>query len=149
MRPAAELGDGDNRVGRFHLIFLAGRKRRFDHLRLAGNSRAREMLVVLDEDRVKREVVAGFFGEEGEFLVPFLARNDVSRAEKSEEAVVIRLTIIINERMIMTLGTLDVATKENSTHVTSDQIWLGAAIKIESRRGANFGIDAVGAEDLS
>ena len=47
-----------------------------------------QVLVILDEDRVEREIVAGLLGVEGLLLAPFLTGKGVRGSEEREQAVV-------------------------------------------------------------
>ena len=112
--PSTEPGHRENILRWLHLVFLARRKNRLAHLRLAEDSRTRQVLVVLDEDRVEREIVARLLGVVGLVLAPFLARKGVRRPEERQEAVIIRLLIVVDQGMIMALSTLQVATKKDA-----------------------------------
>ena len=137
--PAAEPGHGHDAVGRLDLVLFARRKDRLGQLGFAENSWARHMFIILDEHRVECEVAAGLLGVVRGFLVPFLAGQRIAGADECEQAVVIGLLIILDQRMVVALGALHVAAEEDPADVAGDQVGLGAAIEKEPRGARSLG----------
>ena len=71
--PPAESGHGAGRRRPASPVLFAGRKGRLGQLGPAGNSGARQMMIILDEHRVESEVGAGLLGMERDVLrrLPF------------------------------------------------------------------------------
>ena len=107
------------------------------------------MLITLDEYGVEREIGTRLLGVEGGLLRPFLARQGIPGADESEQAVVIRLLIVLDQRVVVTLGALHVAAEEDPSDVPRDQVRLGLAIQIEPRGGAELRVGAIGPEELA
>src|SRR5690606_26021271 len=74
--------------------------------------------------------------------------DHVAAAEEGVQAVVVFLQIVLDERVVVALGTLEVHAQEESANVLRQQVGLSLADEVELGGGAGFGVGAIGGEDL-
>ena len=99
------------------------------------------------EHRGELEVAVGLFTEEREFAATFVG-EEIGAVDEREEAEELALFVIVNQRMVVALGTLDIASEENAADITNHEVRFGEAIQEETGGGAQGGASAVGGEDL-
>ena len=103
----------------------------------------------LHKDRFERQIGAGSFRLHRHLLVSHSTNNLVAWSNKRQQSVVIRLQVVVHERVIMALGALHIAAKNDAADVARHQIWLGPTIERKAGRRPLSRIVAVGLQNFS
>ena len=82
-------------------------------------------------------------------LSPTVRTTWIAWSNKRQKSVVIRLQVVIHERVIVALGALHIVAKNDAADVARHQIWLGPTIERKAGRGPLSRIVAVGLKNFS
>ena len=88
------------------------------------------------ENRGERHVSFGFLGEDGDFLS---SSNKVVPVQEREDTVIMSLFVIVDQRVVVALGALQVAAEEHPADVSRQQVGIGQAVEIKLRGPARRG----------
>ena len=130
---------------RLDLVLLARRNRRLVQLTLAQQARSRNARVA-GEHRLEGHSTTGPLGQYARLLLVGL--EEIGAVQEGVDAVVVLLQVIVDQRMVVALGTLQVDAEEHPADLAGHLVHLDSAIHQELRRTTLLGIDRVGAQDL-
>ena len=79
----------------------------------------------------------------------FASANTLVRMHEGEQAVIVGLKIVIDNRMVVALGTLHVHAEHHSADVAGDDVRLAIAVEQEAGGGAGGLVAAIGGQQLA
>ena len=80
------------------------------------------------------KITAGSFSVHRDGLIAFFTNHRVSWRHKGQQSLIVSLQIIRNDRMIMTLSTLHIATEEDAADIMSQQVGFRGSIQDKASR---------------
>ena len=141
LRAAAVLGNGPHVGGRGDGVVLALSEAGFVEFVLAGQAWSR-LTGISGEDRLVAGIAVRSLGEERLFLSGIGEQR--RPLEEGVHPVIVGLKIVIDERMVVTLSTLQIHPEEHASRVSGEQVRFGRAVHHELGGGTESRIDAIG-----
>ena len=130
---------------RLDLVFLARSDGRLVDLTLAKQPRTRDPRIT-GENRLERNASTGPLGQHTRLLLVGL--EQVRSIQEGVDAVVVLLQVIVDQRVVVALGTLQIDAEEHSADLAGHLVHFDTAVHQELRPTSLFGIDGVGPKNL-
>ena len=132
-------------IGR-HQPFFAGRKHRFVKFQPGRQTRPSAAGDGC-EHALESRLAAGFLGEHGRLL--FVRLKNKTATHERIQAVIVALKIIVDGRVVVALGALEIHAEKFAAQIARHKIGLGITVEYELRRRARDGrAVSIGRHDL-
>jgi hypothetical protein len=145
---AAEFGDAADGLVGGDLILLSFGEGGFDVEDGAFGEAGKGFVAgIAGEDGFEAGFAVGFFGERD---LPGLGVGEERGAVKEgEQAVVVFLVVVVDERVVVALAALQVHAEGDAANVAGEEVGLGVAVEHEAGCGSRLHVQAIGSDQFT